>query len=273
MFIILTGSSGVGKNTVIKSLEKENPNFKLVPTYTTRNKRDTEIEGNPYYFITKEEFQQKIKDNELIEHEYIHTNYYGSSYKIFDDLINQNKILIKDIGIEGAQNLEQKLNDRTEIVKIFLTTKSKKDLKQRLKGRGEKEIKLRLKRYKREQAERNKFDYLIFNKDLNETTKIINSISQLDFYDIIPSKPVGKLNLNKIKRYNNKLLKGYILKPIKVALNEDKIFILDGEEKFIAGLLANKTVCKEICLKDVKNNLTVEQLMEWKSLVRESSEN
>ena len=273
MFIILTGSSGVGKNTVIKSLEKENPSFKLVPTYTTRNKRENEIEGNPYYFITKEDFQQKIKENELIEHEYIHTNYYGSSYKIFDDLISQDKILIKDIGIEGAQNLEIKLKDRTEIVKIFLTTKSKDDLKQRLKGRGEKEIKLRLKRYKREQSERNKFDYLIFNKDLADTTKIINFIANMDISEIMPSKPVNKLSLNKIKRFSNQLLKGKVLKPIKVVLNEDKVQIINGEEKFIAGLLANKSVCKEISLGQATNNLSVEQIMEWKRLVRESIEN
>ena len=71
MFIILTGSSGVGKNTVITEIEKNNKNFKLMPTYTTREKRPFEIEGYPFYYITKDEFQQKIRSGELIEHEYI----------------------------------------------------------------------------------------------------------------------------------------------------------------------------------------------------------
>ena len=101
MFVILSGSSGVGKNTVIKEMQKTEINLVMMPTFTTREKRVGEIEGAPYFYIAKEEFQEKIKNNELIEHEFIHNNYYGSSYTIFDDYIKTGKIIIKDIGVEG----------------------------------------------------------------------------------------------------------------------------------------------------------------------------
>ena len=95
-----------------------------MPTYTTRQKREHEKEGYPFFFISKEEFQEKIKSGELIEHEFIHTNYYGSSYKIYQDLIDEDIVLIKDIGIEGAQNIAIKLAKITPVIKIFLTTKT-----------------------------------------------------------------------------------------------------------------------------------------------------
>ena len=69
------------------------------------------------------------------------------------------KIIIKDIGVEGAQNLQQKLSHKTEILKLFLTVKHKGELKKRLDGRGEKQAKLRLKRYGYEQKQKNKFDF------------------------------------------------------------------------------------------------------------------
>ena len=89
MFVILTGSSGVGKNTVIKNLIEEDNKFVLMPTYTTRQKREGEIEGNPYFYLTKEEFQDKIKHNDFIEYELIHTNFYGSSLSICEDYLKR----------------------------------------------------------------------------------------------------------------------------------------------------------------------------------------
>ena len=270
MFIILSGSSGVGKNTIIGEIEKKYPQFKLMPTYTTRKKRENEVNGYPFYFISKEEFQDKIKQGELIEYEYIHNNFYGSSYKIFNEFIKNNVILIKDIGIEGAQNISIKLSKETDVLKIFLTTKNKRVLKNRLKFRGEKQIKLRLKRFKKEQKERNKFDYLILNNSIESTTKIITTIYDIPLEDFIPTKEVKRINLKKIKKLCEKLLKGKILKPIHVSLNDDKIYITKCHEKFIAGLLCNKSVCKLIKLEKIESNLSVEQLMEWKTLIRES---
>lgn len=271
MFIILTGSSGVGKNTVITEIEKRHSNFRLMPTYTTREKRLKEVDGYPFYYITKDEFQQKIKDGELIEYEHIHNNFYGSSYKILKDNLKEDIVLIKDLGIEGAQNLTLKISNITPVKKIFLTT-TKHELKKRLKGRGEKQIKLRLKRYKREQREINKFDYIIHNYDLNETCNIIFDIYDKDLDEILPTKIVDKINIRKINKYVGKLQTGKILKPVQVQLQNGKIYIVKGHEKFIAGILTNKLVAKVFVKGKTINKLEPAQIMEWKSLIHDSKD-
>lgn len=252
MFIILSGSSGVGKNTVIKHLMEKTDKIVLMPTFTTRGMRDGEVEGSPYFYISKEEFQNKIKNNDFIEYEFIHNNYYGSTYSIFDEYIKSGKILIKDIGVEGAQNLDVKLSDRTELVKIFLTTKHKRELKERLKGREEKQIKLRLKRYDYEQKQKNKFDFIIYNEDLTETTETIKTIVLVSMEDYIPTKKLRNISKYKVRLYKNKLLCGKKLKPVKIAIQDGKIYVVSGVERFVAGLLTGKTVAKVIVHKKVK---------------------
>lgn len=270
MFIILTGSSGVGKNTVITEIEKRNKNFKLMPTYTTREKRATETDGYPFYFITKECFQDKIKNGELIEHEHIHGNFYGSSYKILNEHLNNDVVLIKDLGIEGAQNLTTKISHLTPVKRIFLTT-SKKELKKRLTIRGEKQIKLRLKRYNKEQGEINKFDYIIYNNDLDLTCNLIKTIHDKSITDLIPTKPLEKISLKKINKYVTKLRIGKVLKPIKVAVQNNNIYIVKGHEKYIAGLLTNKLVAKFIVNSNV-NILQETEVEKWKLLIKQSIE-
>lgn len=269
MFIILTGSSGVGKNTVITEIEKRHDNFKLMPTYTTRDKRPNEVDGYPFYYITKDEFQQKIKEGELIEYEHIHNNFYGSSYKILNDNLKEDIVLIKDLGIEGAQNLTHKISSITPVKKIFLTT-TKHELKRRLKGRGEKQIKLRLKRYKREQKEINKFDYIIYNYDLDETCNFIRDIYDKELDEILPTKVVDKISIRKVNKYVSKLQTGKILKPVQVQIENGDIYIIKGHEKFIAGILTNKLVAKVIVKGKKINKLEPAQIMEWKSLIHDS---
>ena len=258
MFVMLTGSSGVGKNTIIKELTNQNENIVLMPTFTTRDKRVGEIEGLPYFYISKEEFQNKIRNNEFIEYEHIHNNFYGSTFKVFDEYNKNNKILIKDIGVEGAQNICVKLSDRTKILKIFLTTKHKSDLKKRLKGRDEKQIKLRLKRYKYEQKQRNKFDFIIYNQSLEKTLNILNIILSQENFSYIPCKNKKKIRPYWVKYYTNKLLCGKILKPIKIAIKDEKLYIVSGLEKFIASVLSTKNVAKVIVDKKIKHSVNDE---------------
>lgn len=270
MFIILTGSSGVGKNTVITEIEKRNDHFKLMPTFTTRQKRPNEVEGYPFYFISVDEFQDKIKNGELIEHEHIHNNFYGSSYKVLNDNLQDNIVLIKDLGIEGAQNLTQKISHITPVSKIFLTT-TKHELTKRLKGRGEKQIKLRLKRYKREQSEINKFDYIIINNDLNTTCNTIEKIYSINLTDIKPTKSVEKISTKKINKYVSALMRGKILKPVSVQLDGDELYIIKGHERFVAGILTNKLVAKKIMENKKIGQLEPDQINSWKELLSQSA--
>lgn len=251
MFVILSGSSGVGKNTVIKEMQKTETNLVLMPTFTTREKREGEIEGLPYFYISKEDFQEKIKNNEFIEYEFIHGNYYGSSYKVFDEYISMGKILIKDIGVEGAQNLSQKMSGRTEIAKIFLAIKHKGELKKRLKGRGEKQIKLRLKRFDYEKKQKNKFDFIIVNENLDDTCNAVKKIINLKNGDYYFNKDLHKLNNYKVKYYINKLTSGKILKPVKIVIANNKFCVLSGIEKLVASFICKKSVAKALVQKKV----------------------
>lgn len=272
MLIVLTGSSGSGKNTIINEIEKDSQKFKYMPTFTTRDKRPNEIEGRPYFYLSKDEFQNKIKQNEFIEYEYIHNNYYGSSKVILEEFLGQDKVIIKDFGIEGAQNISSKLNDLTPVVKVFLTT-NKKELKKRLKNRGEQQIKLRLKRYKKEQKEMYKFDYLIYNNDLLTTKNFILNLINFEITDFLPSKNIDKLKLKKVNKYVNQLISGKILKPIEISYNNNKLQIVSGDEKFIASLIANRPVCKKLVDKTIDSNFEPNMLMEWKSFIRECTSN
>ena len=255
MFVIVSGSSGVGKNTVINNLKSKSDKFVLMPTYTTREMRPTEKEGEPYFYISLEEFQNKIRDRELIEYEYIHNNYYGSSYAIFEQYSKMGKIIIKDIGVEGAQNLCKKLDGKDNIVKFFLTVKHKSELKKRLKGRHEKDIKLRLRRFDYEQKQICKFDFVIYNNDLQETTKQIIEILNLGKDDFLPNVEPKKLNKYKIKYYLNKLKCGKDLKPVKIALQNGKAYIVSGVERYVASRLAKKPIAKVLTKRNIKKQI------------------
>ena len=254
MFIILSGSSGVGKNTVIKEMQKTKKDLVLMPTFTTREKREGEVEGMPYFYITKNAFQDKIKENELIEYEFIHNNYYGSSFKVFDEYIKSGKVIIKDIGVEGAQNLCIKMKKHTEMIKIFLAIPHKRELKKRLKGRGEKQIELRLKRYDYEQKQKYKFDYIINNINLEQTSEYVKTIINAKQYDFYFKKPIEQYNSYKIKYYINKLTSGKILKLVKIAISENKFLVLSHPEKLIASFVCNLPVAKLVINKKVDSN-------------------
>lgn len=254
MFFIVSGSSGCGKNTIINELLKTNKKLKLLPTLTTREKREGESEGNPFYYVTKEEFQDKIRKNELLEHELIHNNFYGASKVLLNDFLEHGHYLIKDIGVKGTFNLDEKLQDVTPVVKIFFTTNGKRSLKKRLIGRGEKQIKLRLSRYGFEQKQKNRYDYIIHNEDKQYTIDIMNVLIKIGekYNQILPTKPFAKINNKKIKKYIEKFLTKQKVKPVKVSLQNEKIYLLNGHERFIASILTHSTLTKKFVVKAPK---------------------
>jgi guanylate kinase len=266
MFIMLTGSSGVGKNTLINELKLKNNKVVLMPTLTTRAMRAGEVEGNPFYYLTKESFEAKIAAGELFEHELIHGNFYGSSKLIFDEYLKNGIVLMKDIGVEGAINLSRILKHYTKTIKVFLTTKTKRELIKRLKERGEKDIKKRLKRFSYEQAQKHKFDFIILNKNKVQTTDILLNIiaNENSIDNFVFTKPVNKLNLKKINKLAGLYRQGIKQDTVKVALKENKIVLLKGHEKLVASLIAGVDICKIV--KENKNYkiLTQKEQDEWK---------
>jgi guanylate kinase len=240
----------------------------LMPTLTTRQMRIGEVEGDPFFYLTKEAFQSKIENNELFEHECIHGNYYGSSKTIFHECLQGGNILMKDIGVEGALNLATILKEHTNVIKVFLATKNKQVLIKRLKGRGEKEIKKRLKRYPYEQAQKKKFDFLILNKNKMQTVALLNEIilNQNKLENVQFTKPVHQLNHKKI----NALVERYqteneIRAVVKVCLQNGKIVLQNKEEQFIASLITNKTITKKVIEKNCKKPRNEMEQQHWKT--------
>lgn len=178
MLVIVSGCSGVGKNTIINELLKRDENVVFLKTCTTRKKRYQEHgseEKSPYIFISKEEFDKKIENEEFIEYEEIHKNFYGMLKKSVDEIITSDKVFIKDLGVLGQINLSRYLKGKAEVVSIFLQA-PKKVLIERLKNRGESDIDLRLSRMEFEMSYISNYDYVINNINLERTLKKIQSI-------------------------------------------------------------------------------------------------
>lgn len=175
MLVTFSGPSGVGKNTIINRLLQDSDKFVLMPTCTTRAMRENESEGNPYHFITIAEFEKKLQEGEFYEHERVHNNYYGTSKKLLAEGLKKGKILVKDIDVLGVQNLVKTVGKDIKIVTIYLTV-DLDALQERLKGRGEKDIELRLSRFQLEESHSKNFNYVIKNIDLETTLQKIYSI-------------------------------------------------------------------------------------------------
>ena len=246
MLVIFSGGSGVGKNTVIAEILKTG-GFALMPTYTTRDKRPTESEGNPYCFLTDAEFKQKIAENELYEYENVHGHYYGTSKLLLKQKLALGKILLKDIDVLGTQNLVKSVGKDVKIVTLFLKVASKDVLVQRLTERKETEIEKRLARYELEMSYSDKYDYIITNNYLEETKNLVLDIIEAEKnglnFGVLDGQTADR---EKVNFYVKKLLSGETLSPIVVEFIKGKQYIAEGKEKYLAGLISGQRVAKDI---------------------------
>lgn len=179
MLVILSGVSGAGKDTIKNELIKRMENVISLPSFTSRDPRPGEEEGIQYHFITKEEFKERIKNGEFYEYDIHHENYYGTSRKLMNEKIQSGKIIVKDIEVNGTENLIRTLKNETKLVTIFLKV-DKEELKHRLINRGdnlsEADMELRLSRLEYEESKIGLYDYVIKNDELEKTVQIIMTI-------------------------------------------------------------------------------------------------
>lgn len=176
---VISGSSGVGKGTVIKGFLERNPDFSLSISYTTREKREGEIDGVNYFFVSKEEFENSIKNDEFLEWAEFSGNYYGTKKSFVEEILGKNKNLILEIDTQGALQVKEKMS---AAVLIFIAPPSYQDLEFRLRNRkteSEEAIAKRLDFVKLEIRNSESFDYIIVNDILEnaikELEKIINT--------------------------------------------------------------------------------------------------
>jgi len=173
--IVLEGPSGVGKDTIIRELIKQNPNIEKIVSYTTRSMRSCDVDGVTYNFTDTDTFLKKLKTGDIFEHTTRHGTYRGMSKTLINKIINNNKIAIKDCDAIGLHALETAYPN--QVVSIFITA-SKRAVKKRLLGRKDVDIKARLKDYKSKLGEKNEYDYIVKNNKLEKTIKKIKHIME-----------------------------------------------------------------------------------------------
>ncbi|MBM2815078.1 MAG: Guanylate kinase [Ignavibacteria bacterium] len=175
--IALSSPSGGGKSTIARHVLHLHPECRFSISATTRNKRARELHGKDYYFLTKEEFQQKIENGDFVEYEEIFGNIYGTLHSEIRKAIAANQVLLFDVDVKGA--LYIKAAYPTESLLIFIAPPSMEALEERLRRRStesDEQIATRLARSEMELAEKDKFDYVIINENLEEAFKQMEEI-------------------------------------------------------------------------------------------------
>ena len=180
IMLILSSPSGVGKTTLTKKIQQKYQNFKLSVSHTTRSPRSNEVEGVDYYFVTKEKFKTLINNNEFYEYAKIFENYYGTLKKYVDkNIINYD--LVFDIDWQGTKQLSKFKN--LKLIKIFLITKNKEELKKRLVKRNQnskKEIEERFESFNKDVKNWKDYDYIIINENLDICFRQLENIILLN---------------------------------------------------------------------------------------------
>ena len=178
--IAISAPSGSGKTTIVRRILKDIPELVFSVSATTRKRRNDEKEGVHYYFITEEQFKEKIEKNEFIEWEKFYDYYYGTYKKVVDDAVSSGKSIILEVDVKGALSLKSIYPDA---VLIYIVPPSFDELVNRLvKRKTEDEIDLqkRIDRAKMELGLKDKFDYFIDNTKLDkaifETEKLIRNL-------------------------------------------------------------------------------------------------
>ena len=174
---VVSGFSGAGKGTVMKALMAEyKDTYALSVSATTRNPRPGEVDGVDYFFRTKEEFEQMIADNALIEHACYVGNYYGTPKAYVDEQLETGKDVILEIEIQGALDVKKRFPDT---ILIFVTPPDADELKNRLVNRGTEDmatINARLSRASQEAEFMNQYDYIVVNDTVPACVENIHSI-------------------------------------------------------------------------------------------------
>ena len=174
--VILSGPSGVGKDTVIDAWREINPKVERVVAYTTRNPRPGEVNGLDYHFVSVEEFQEKASCGEFLEFKEVHNNWYATPLTDMENLIDAGKIAILKIDVQGALHA---MALRKDAISIFILPPSMEELEQRIRGRGLDDpevIEKRLINAQDEVAMAPKYHHQIVNLDIGLTVSMLERI-------------------------------------------------------------------------------------------------
>ena len=180
IMVILSSPSGVGKTTITKKIQQKYNSFKISVSHTTRPARSNEVDGVDYHFVNKAKFEELIKEKKFYEYAKIFENYYGTLKKNVDENIKKNDILF-DIDWQGTKQLSK--HKKLNLLKIFLITENKEELKKRLIKRNQnsiKEVDLRFKSFDEDINHWNDYEYIVINKNLHNCFKQIEEIIKIN---------------------------------------------------------------------------------------------
>lgn len=174
--IVISGPSGSGKDSIVNELKNINNKFWVSISCTSRDIRPGEKEGENYFFLTKEEFENKIENDEFLEYAKYNESYYGTPKSVIQEKLDQGIDVILIIEVQGALIIKEKVK---EAIFIFIMPPNMKELKTRLINRKTEDIEKINKRFKiayNEINEFNKYNYVVVNDDLKEATNKVNAI-------------------------------------------------------------------------------------------------
>ena len=178
--IVLSSPSGAGKTTITKKISQKYPKIKISISHTTRKPRSNEIDGVDYHFVSKDKFENLIKENKFYEYAKIFDNYYGTSKQSVNKLHKENYDVVFDIDWQGTKQLSE--YKELNLIKIFILPPNKKELKNRLINRNQdndQTVEKRLDQYENDIQHWSDYDYVLINQDLescfNQIEKIIEN--------------------------------------------------------------------------------------------------
>ena len=186
LLIVISGPSGVGKDSVVQSMKERGMPFHFVVTANTRPKRDDEVHGVDYFFVSKEEFARMIEQDELIEYAVVYSDYKGIPKRQVREALDTGKDVVMRLDVQGAETVRKLA---PEALLIFITTKSEEELVGRLKARKtetDEELALRIATARKELKRVEAFDYVVINHEnkLDETVDTIGAIIDAEHHRV-----------------------------------------------------------------------------------------
>ena len=195
ILVILSSPSGAGKTSIARALVKGNENFLFSVSATTRKSRPGEVNGREYDFLTVDQFRQKIKEGQFLEHAKVFGNLYGTPLQAVRDSISQGKSVVFDVDWQGGKQIRSSsLNEF--VISIFILPPSIKELHMRLMNRAQdssETVKDRMRKSIDEIMHWKEYDYVIVNRDFDKTLREVESI--------ITSEKLRRVRNNELEQF------------------------------------------------------------------------
>ena len=195
ILVILSSPSGAGKTSIARALVKGNENFLFSVSATTRKSRPGEVNGREYDFLTVDQFRQKIKEGQFLEHAKVFGNLYGTPLQAVRDSISQGKSVVFDVDWQGGKQIRSSSLSKF-VISIFILPPSIKELHDRLMNRAQdssETVKDRMKKSIDEIMHWKEYDYVIVNRDFDKTLREVESI--------ITSEKLRRVRNNELEQF------------------------------------------------------------------------